>query len=154
MLPVQRDEYVGLLLDMARRRIKQAVLRRVAGLRLAPRQFWVLVALRERPGIAQSELAERARIDAPTASRVLAALAHRRLVRVDADPGDRRRTVLSLTAAGERLARDLAIVAREVRAAVVDGMGEGEVETLRRGLLRVIDNMDRFESRSPARRTS
>lgn len=147
-------EHVGLLVETARRRIKQAVLRRVTGLRLAPRQFWLLVALHERPGISQGELADLARVDAPTASRVVATLEQRRLVRVDGDPADRRRTVLSLTASGEKLARDLAVVAREVRAAVVDGMGEPEVEMLRRGLRRVIDNMDRFEARSRARRTS
>ncbi len=147
-------EHVGLLVETARRRIKQAVLRRVAGLRLAPRQFWLLVALHEHPGLSQGELAERARVDAPTTSRVIATLEQRRLIRVDGDPTDRRRSVLSLTAAGERLARDLVGVAREVRAAVVDGMGETEVEGLRRGLRRVIDNMDRFEGRSQARRTS
>ncbi len=147
-------EYVGLLVEIARRRIKQAVLGRVAGLRLAPRQFWLLVTLHERPGISQGELADRARVDAPTASRLVATLERRRLVRVDADPSDRRRTILSLTAAGERLARDLAAVAQEVRAAVVDGMGETEVEGLRRGLRKVIDNMDRFEARTEARRTS
>jgi hypothetical protein len=41
-----------------------------------------------------------------------------------------------------------------VRAATVDGMGEADVEVLRRGLQRVIDNMDRLEARARARRTS
>ncbi len=155
MLPTQPHvQQVGLLVDIARRRIKQAVLSRIAGRNLAPRQFWLVVALHERPGISQAELAERARVDAPTASRVLATLVQRRLVRMDADERDRRRTVLSLTAAGVKLARELAATAREVRSAVVDGMTEAEEESLRRGLRRVIDNMDRFEARAALRRTS
>ncbi len=147
-------EYVGLLIDIARRRIKQAVLRRVADRNLAPQQFWCLIAIHEHPGISQAELAQRVRVDAPTASRVLAALMRRRLVRTDADREDRRRTLLSLTVAGEKLARELAATAREVRGAVVEGMSDTDVEALRHGLRAVIANMDRFEGQERVRRTS
>jgi len=144
MLP--RQEYPGHLIAVARRRIKQAVLARAAGHGLSTQQFWTLVALREDVGRSQGELAARLRVDAPTASRVLAALIRRRLVRAEVDPGDRRRTRVFLTRAGELLARTLTRRADEIRAALIDGMTPAEVEGLRRGLRRVIENLERLDA--------
>ncbi len=147
------QEYLGLLIAIARRRIKQAVLGRIAAYRLAPQQFWTLIALRENAGLSQAQLAERVRADAPTISRVVAGLARRDLVRVELDARDRRRSRLALTPAGERMARDLAGIADEVRAAVVAGRSEAEVGAVRQGLRKVIANMDRFDARAARRRT-
>jgi DNA-binding MarR family transcriptional regulator len=148
MLP--RQEYPGHLIAVARRRIKQAVLARAAVHGLSTQQFWTVVALHEAAGRSQGELAARLRVDAPTASRVLAALVRRRLVRMEADPGDRRRTRLFLTRAGEDLARALTRSAEEIRAAVIDGMTAAEVEALRRGLRKVIDNLERLDANGVA----
>lgn len=143
-------EPVALLIAAARRSIKQAVLRHAAPLRLSPQQFWLVVALREHPGLSQAELAARLRADAPTVSRVVASLARRRAVRTEPDPADRRRARLFLTAAGERLAATVTPAAREVRAAAVVGLGAAELDRLRAGLRRVIANMERLESCPPA----
>jgi DNA-binding MarR family transcriptional regulator len=140
------QENLGLLIAAARRRIKQAVLSRLAERRLSSQQFWFTIAIREQPGISQAELAHRVRADAPTASRLVAAMGARGLVRSEPDPGDRRRARVFLTARGEQLARELAPIAREVRDAIVAGMSEGEVEAVRTGLRRVIDNLDRFDA--------
>ncbi len=142
------QEYLGLLIATARRRIKQAVLARAGRHELSAQQFWFLIALSEHPGMSQVDLAQRVRADAPTASRSLAGLRRRRLVRIEVDPADRRRGRVFLTASGERLAKELSHVAREVRAAVVEGMSEGEVDALRSGLKRVIENLDRLEARA------
>jgi DNA-binding MarR family transcriptional regulator len=72
-------------------------------------------------------------------------------VRADPDPDDRRRTCVVLTAAGKRLARQLAPVAREIREAVVDGMTPAEIATLTSALQRIVDNLDRLVARTPAR---
>jgi DNA-binding MarR family transcriptional regulator len=138
-------EYVGMLIAAARRRIKQSVLARAAEHGLTVQQFWFLVALRERPGISQAELAERVRADAPTVSRVVTALTRRRLVRAEPDPRDRRRASLRLTPAGERLGDLATATAREIREAIVAGMSEAELDALRGGLRRVIDNVERWE---------
>jgi DNA-binding MarR family transcriptional regulator len=145
------QEYVGMLIAAARRRIKQAVVARVAGRRLTAQQFWILIALGEHPGISQAMLAGRVRADAPTVSRTLALLVARRLVRTDLDPADRRRTRVFLTSAGERLASEVAPVARHIREAVVQGMTPAEIAALREGLRRVIANVDRLEARASAR---
>ena len=146
------QEYLGLLIAIARRRLKQAVLSRLDRPRLSAQQFWMLVALAEHPGVSQARMAERLHADAPTVSRTLSGLLERRLVRSDVDPSDRRRTRISLTAAGERLAAELAPLAAEIRAAVIDGMSPEEIAAVRKGLLRIIDNLERFEASAPPRR--
>lgn len=145
---LRQQEYPGLLIAVARRRIKQAVLARAARHGLSVQQFWLLVELHERGGSSQGELAGRMHVDAPTASRVVATLAHRRLVRVEQDPADRRRARLDLTRTGGELARELVPVAAEIRAAVVNGMTATEIAGLRSGLRRVISNMERLEERA------
>lgn len=144
--------YPGLLIAAARRRIKQAVQARVADRQLTAQQFWMIVAVGEHPGISQAEIAARVRADPPTVSRALAALIARGLLRTEPDPGDRRRTSVSLAPAGRRLARELAPVAREIRQAVVEGMSAAEIEALCAALRRTIANLDRLEERNLARR--
>ncbi len=139
--------YLGILIAAARSRIKQVVLAQVSRHGLAPQQFWMLVALHETPGVSQAALAERVRSDTPTVSRTLGALLERGLVRMDPDPRDRRRSRVVLTPAGQRLAERVAPLALDVRAAVVEGMTAAEVAAVRRGLQRVIANLDRYEER-------
>lgn len=148
--PPAPPEFVGLLIASARRSIKQVVLSRAARHHLAPQQFWLLVALREHPGLSQAELAERVRADPPTVSRVVSSLTRRRLVRADLDTRDRRRVRLRLTPEGERLARVLSGSAAEIRVALVDGMSAKEQDALRSALRRVIANLERLESHRAA----
>jgi DNA-binding MarR family transcriptional regulator len=117
---------------------------------LSSPQFWLLVALHEQPGPSLRDLASRRLMDSPTASRIVERLARRGLVRMQADPRDRRRRSIHLTARGTALARDLAPLARRLRRAVVHGFSETEVEALRLLLRRVVDNMERFEKRGRA----
>src|SRR3979409_1666703 len=98
MLPEQ--EYVGLLIAAARKRLKQAGQRQARPPRLAPAQFWFLNVVREMPGTSLGDLARRQRFDAPTASRLAEGLASRGFVRMHANPADRRPVRISLTAAG------------------------------------------------------
>ena len=146
MQSLQRQEPVGLLLGAAVRRIKQAVTARAEAFGLASRQFWVLVAVLETDGLSLHELAARLRIDEPTASRVVAALVRRRLVRAEADPADRRLTRLRPTRSAQALRRDLFATAAEVRGAVVAGFRPAEEEALRQGLRRVVANVERFRA--------
>ncbi|MFL5264557.1 MAG: MarR family winged helix-turn-helix transcriptional regulator [Anaeromyxobacteraceae bacterium] len=145
------QEYLGVLIAAARRRIKQLVLARVSHADLTPQQFWALIAVREHPGISQARIAARVRADAPSVSRSLAALQARGLVRTEADPEDRRRACVFLTAAGKRLVAQLAPVAAEVREAVVAGMSPAEIAAVRAGLERIISNLDRLAGDRDAR---
>jgi DNA-binding MarR family transcriptional regulator len=149
------QEYVGLLIAAARRSLRRAVRERVAPLRLKPPQFWTLLAVAEMSGSSLGELARRQRIDPPAASRVVAALVRRGLVRFEPDPGDRRRSRLSLTRRGSELVRKLRPIAGELRARVVSGMDAAEEAALRASLRKVIRNLDgaqvaRLEAFDPA----
>lgn len=139
-----QQEFVARLIGLARRRLKQAVGRSAARFDLSPQQFWVVVFLRSTEGPALSELGARMRIDAPTASRIVAALVKRGLVRVKADAADRRRTRLHLTVRGQALARDLQPLADEFRGVVERDLSRSEADELRRLLHKVIASLDRY----------
>ena len=143
---LQRGASVGLLIGLARRRIKQTVGRLVQPFGLSPQQFWFLITLEEHPGISLRELAQRTWTDAPTASRVIQTLSRRRLVRAHGHPLDRRRNRLLLTAGGLTLARRLQRVAEQVRSRVRQPLNRAEQETLRRLLRAVIANLDGVSS--------
>lgn len=144
--------YPGLLIAAARRRIKQAVLARIADRRLSFQQFWMIITVEEQPGIFQAEIAARVRADAPSVSRALTALVERGVLRADPDPDDRRRTCVFLTPAGKRLARQLAPVAREIRETVIAGMSPAEIAMLTSSLQRIVANLDRLAARTTTRR--
>ncbi len=145
---------MGLLIAAARRRIKQVVGRRVRRLRLTPQQFWLLVAVQEGRAPTLGQLAERLRGDQPTASRVVAALVRRNLVRVEQDKDDRRRWHLSTTMRAEALRPDLATEVARIRAGIVRDMDAAEQDALRAGLKKVIANMDRLDGEDAAPRTA
>lgn len=143
--PTAAPQPLGLLIAAARRSIKQAASARLRRHRLSSPQFWLLVAIHERPGPSLRELAERRLMDSPTASRVVDRLVRRGFVRIEPDPADRRRRSILLTPRGAALARELHPLALEIRAATARGFSATEADALRRMLLRVIANLRRFD---------
>ena len=139
---------LGLLVASVRRHFKQAVVSRLRPRRLGYQQFWLLVVIHERPGLSLRELAERQHMDSPTASRIVAALAQRRLATVESDSGDRRIRRFRLTRKGEALAREVYPLAAQAREAAERGFSAAEARDLRRMLGRMIANMERFERRA------
>ena len=139
-MPTQ--EPIGLLVAVVRRRIKQAVSTLVREYDLSPQQFWTLVAIARHEGASLRDLAELQRMDQPTACRVVAALARRRLVHSGADPSDRRRSRLVLTPSGRSLAERLAPIAAAVRSAVEAGLTPAERAAVVGGLRKVIANLE------------
>ena len=143
---MSKQDSLGRLIAVARRRLKQTVGRRVVGHGLSSQQFWVLVYLGEEDGPALCDVCDGLRMDAPTASRIVAALTRRGLVRATADPADRRRARLKLTTEGRALARSLHPLAQEFRAAVERDLSRREALELRRLLEKVIAGLDRYEA--------
>ncbi len=135
-----------ILISSFRRQLKQAVFKRVRPHGLSPQQFWILNAIYEREGTALHELADSLRMDAPTASRVVAALVVSKLVRTDEDPSDRRRARLWLTAKGRALAVKLHEFARQVYGAAESGLTIKERDALRALLGKAIRNLSKLES--------
>lgn len=149
---VPAGEPLGVLIAAARRAIKQATGAHLGGSGLSPQQFWVLMAIHEKQGPSLRALCERRRMGAPTASRVVAALAAKGLVRIEGDPADRRCCRLELTGEGERRARRLEPLLHRTRASFAEGLSRSEQATLRDLLCRVIANAARFEQARPPRR--
>ena len=157
MQRLQTHENVGLLIAAARRSIKQAVGELARPYHLSAQRFWLMLRICEEEGLSLSELAARHRIDEPTASRIVSALAQRGLVRIADDPEDRRRSRLLLTEAGRSVAEQLRPLADELREATVEGLSAAERRMLAATLRRVVDNVERFtrkqrgdSSRTPA----
>ena len=140
---------IGLLLAAVRRRQRQTVEMLVRDLQLSNQQFWLLVALVERQGATLAEILAALPMDQPTASRVLAALSRRKLVRLDSDPADRRRRRMVLTPRGEQFGARCLAVAEEVRKAAVAHFSSEEIATLRGWLRRIVDNLDELDRLSP-----
>jgi DNA-binding MarR family transcriptional regulator len=150
----EQEEPVGMLVAAVRRRLRQVVHAEARGHRLTPQQFWVLLGIQEAGPISLGALAERLPIDGPTASRVVASLTRRRLVRLGEDPADRRRLLIGITPEGADLAGRLRPVARDLRETLTAGFSASELSQLRTSLRRILGNLDRFEarrSRRPAR---
>ena len=78
----------------------------------------------------------------PTASRLAESLAGRGLLRMIADPRDRRAVRIALSAPGARLAERIGPIAASVRAAIVQGMTQREQQALRASLRKVIENLE------------
>jgi DNA-binding MarR family transcriptional regulator len=78
-------------------------LRQEAGGELSPSQSAALTTIAAHGPLTPSELAQRERIQRPTATRVLARLEEAGLLDRAGDPADRRSTLVSATAAGRAL---------------------------------------------------
>jgi DNA-binding MarR family transcriptional regulator len=140
------EEPLGFLVALTHRRIKQAVSARVGDLRLSPQQFWTLVEVQGHDGLSLGELAEGRRMDGPTASRVVFALARRGLVHSGADPADRRRARLTITPKGKLLAERLLPVAKAIRATLRAALTPAEREAVSSGLRKLVASLERMEA--------
>ena len=93
-------------------------------------QFGVLMALRHRPGVDQIGLAQVLGLDRSTTGMVVRLLERRALLSRDRPSTDRRRCVLSLTAAGQALLDALAPAAERARLRLLGPLSEKEAATL------------------------
>lgn len=77
-------------------------------------QWQVLAALRERPGLRMTDLADFAVLPAATLTRHVDHLVERALVIRRIDPADRRRAVVALSVVGERLADRVSAIEQSI----------------------------------------
>jgi DNA-binding MarR family transcriptional regulator len=105
-------------------------LRQEAGGELSPSQSAALTTIAAHGPLTPSELAQRERIQRPTATRVLARLEEAGLLERAGDPADRRSTLITATPAG----RDLLQAQRERKDAFLarrlDGLSPDELAVL------------------------
>jgi DNA-binding MarR family transcriptional regulator len=136
------DAGLGTLAAAVRRRLKHVVGTRLAPHNLTLQQFWVMLVLLEQGPMSLHPLGQKVWMDDPTASRVVKAMVGRGLLLAEPDPSHGRRILISLTPGALPLARELQLLAEELKAGLVAGFDPDQQAALRRGLLAMITNLD------------
>lgn len=130
---VNRPGYRRRLLGPLGRRIELSTIRVLHAVDQAPRP----------PSI--GEVAATLTIDPSTASRLVDQRVNDGLLERSPDPVDRRRAVLTLTAAGRALLEEVAASRRRMLAEVTDGWTSEEQDQLELLLVRLVDGFRRLE---------
>jgi DNA-binding MarR family transcriptional regulator len=111
------------------------------GADITPEQWFILFRLYEKDGQSQGELADKDLQDHPNVTRMLDALEKRHLVVRQADPYDRRKSLIFLTDAGQHLLAYLLPLAIEERKKVLAGLTPAEISVFITVLTRIEANV-------------
>jgi len=101
-----------------------------AGFDVTPVQFAILNALMDDPGEDQVTLAGRVAFDAATSGSVIGRLEAKGWVRREADPADKRRKLLWVTPAGEKVALKMKPAVSKVQSRLLAPLSKAEREQL------------------------
>jgi DNA-binding MarR family transcriptional regulator len=126
------------LLALAGARARHLWAEILAQRQLSPSQHKVLQALNDSGPLGQHQLAALIAIDPRNVVPLVDGLAERELLARTVDPADRRRRVLTLTARGRRVAREMASVATEIETDFLSPLTSTEQGALRRMLLSLL----------------
>jgi DNA-binding MarR family transcriptional regulator len=107
--PYRIEEQVGYLLRRAHQRASSIFQTTIGDPNITPTQYSSMVKLNEYTELSQNLLGRLVGMDKATMQGVVRRLKERRLVDSRPDPGDARRTLLSLTTDGQRLVNKLLI---------------------------------------------
>lgn len=108
------ERQIGYLLRRAHQRASAIFQEQIGDPNITPTQFSSLVKLHEDGEVSQNQLGRLVGMDKATTQGVIRRLKTRNLVSARADPGDARRTLLRLTAEGDRLVQRLMIAGPRV----------------------------------------
>ena len=108
---------------------------------LSLNEWRILLVLANHPRVVASEVATLTGLDKMTVSRAIAALERRGRVVRKVDAADRRRMLLRLSAAGERLYERIGVPAKARERSLFRGIGDADQARLGRLLDRLIDNL-------------
>ncbi len=124
------DDQVGHLLRRAYQVASANLMARMPDDGLTPVQFAVLARLHEHGPVSQNRLGRLVAMEPANIHGLVRRLSGRGLVRVDADSHDRRRLLVSLTAAGQALVESLFPVSETAGATTLAPLSGDERETL------------------------
>lgn len=133
-MPASQDDYVledqvGHLLRRAHQRAT-AIFQEIMTDGLTPQQYAALVKIGDLGTVSQNRLGRAVAMDPATSQGVAQRLLAKKLIRRMADPGDRRRALLSLTPEGEALVARLIPLGARITARTVQMLDPRERETL------------------------
>ena len=133
-------------LPMALLRAREAVMKKfIPSLRendLSSQQWRVIRALNEEQGLDITELGDRCFLLMPSLSRIIQNLEKRILVTRSHSEADNRRSVISLTVAGEKLFKEIAPASVERYNLITEKFGYGKLELLYELLDELIEKID------------
>ena len=120
--------------------------RRAIRFDLTRAQWRALKAIRRREGLSQTELADSLEMEAIAVGRVLDRLAAAGFVERRADPNDRRRWCLHLTAKAHDVTDDMEVLASELRYEALAGVSQADFEAFERVLAKIRSNLVAIEA--------
>ena len=126
--------------------VRKAFSRRAASLGVTGAQWKVMLKLTLKPGLRQTELADMLEIEPITLSRIIARLQDAELVERASDPADRRAWRLHVTAKAGPIVEKLKAIAGEMTAEALAGIDNKDVETTRRVLAQVREQVGQLAS--------
>ncbi len=135
------DDRLLFLMSRAHHAIKNHVAGEFAreGIGITPAQMGILFSLRMSDGLPMSELGRIIRIDNAAVTRHVDSLERAGCVRREAAPGDRRKSIIRITAKGRDEAVRCARTARRINAMLKEGFTAEEIATFTRVLNGVIE---------------
>ena len=120
--------------------------RRAIRFDLTRAQWRALKSIRRREGLSQTELAEFLEMEPIAVGRVLDRLAAAGFVERRADPKDRRRWCLHLTAKAHAVTDDMEVLGAELRYEALAGVSQADFEAFERVLTKIRANLAAIES--------
>jgi DNA-binding MarR family transcriptional regulator len=123
------DDQIGFLLRLASQRHSVIFQQNVVG-NLTATQFATLVRISEQGEVSQNHLGRLAAMDVATIKGVVDRLKAKGLVQTRANPNDKRRMSISLTAAGDQTMNALKHAGLEISSATLEPLSEAESRTL------------------------
>lgn len=104
-------------------------------------QIWYLKEIHENPGISQEDISQDYHIDKGSVSRAVKKLSESGLVKIESNPEDKRAYRLFLTEKAENIYGCCTKQMRFMKRHIEKGMSGEEIETFRRLLAKVTENM-------------
>jgi DNA-binding MarR family transcriptional regulator len=121
--------------------VRREMRRRLEPFELSVPEYTTLSILHAVPGLSNAQLARRSLITPPAMLEVLATLERRGLVERHADPGHGRIRRADLTEEGARTLRASARAIERLSEELLEDIPDDERETVRRGLVAVMDRL-------------
>ncbi|HST63241.1 MAG TPA: MarR family transcriptional regulator [Longimicrobium sp.] len=138
-----RNQSAGYVVNYLARSFAQALFRRIRPHGVTTGQFPVLLALWEREGVTQTQLAENLAVEQPTMANTLKRMERDALIQRVPDPEDRRQSRIHLTPRGRELEEVLTGCANDANAAALAGFSAEERDTFLALARRIVRNLER-----------
>lgn len=141
-IPIRCEENLGFIISKTNTKLKNNLAKALKPYNVTHEQWPLLVKLWIEDGISQKELAEMSFKDQPTTTRILDKLEQRGLIRRQANPGDRRVSLIYLTREGQEISGPLIPIARQALEEALVGLSEQDQVQLKNLLTRIGNNLD------------